>query len=315
MKKKIFKTIAVSLAVLALLCLLAGGSAWWFSCRRAVEVPELVCRLDKSDGTLPGGDISAAVELSLPWCCRIGEIRYELPPGLVAAGPAEISWHGLRFTERRVMLRQTLRPLRPGKTKEGKLLFEILRRGKEPLAVTAVIPSFEVTPGEEAQKLQLASAVEIPSNDFFGLGIAVIVIVIGGVLLALYLRRPKKGRALSEWELAVRELEGLKRRIGARELAPEQAFISITELMRRYLERRFGLPVTRRTAQEFINIMEQYGNRFPEGSRPFLKAFLAEADLVKFARVIPEEKMVERSVESAGEFIDRTRPESEVKNV
>ena len=85
--------------------------------------------------------------------------------------------------------------------------------------------------------------------------------------------------------------------------------------MRRYLEKRFSIPVTRRTAQEFLLILDRHQDKLPSDARPFLRNFIQEADMVKFARAVPEHASVIRSAESAGNFINTTRPESEVKHV
>ena len=78
---------------------------------------------------------------------------------------------------------------------------------------------------------------------------------------------------------------------------------------------RNSVPMLARCFEEWQIFQAKYGSRFPESSRPFLRDFLDQADMVKFARMIPENSRVVRSAESAGDFLEHTRPESEVKNV
>lgn len=301
----------------ALLLICAAGwfaSGYFASARAHVDpLPQQAVLTEKSAPL--GGKVSAVVDFPLP-LCRHAEIIDVVPPdGTVIAGEKLITWHKLRFSRRNWKISLDLSPLKKGKNTPGKLRVLVKKRGETPKEFSVEIPAVEILPGTPAQKLELAPEAVLKTARISRWYWLLLLLIPAGIILALYLRRPRKMRELTEWEKAVQELAGLREKISLRKLPPEQAFVSLTEFMRRYLEQRFGLPVTRSTAQEFIGIMDKYGSTFPAESRPFLREFLNEADLVKFARVVPENALVERSAASAEQFVAHTRPESEVKDV
>ena len=304
-----------SAAALLLICAVAWFAAGYFASVRA-HVDPLPAQVELTEKGAPlGGKVSAVVDFALP-LCRHAEIIDVVPPdGTVISGEQLISWHKLRFSRRSWKISLDLSPLKKGKNTPGKLRVLVKKRGEKPTEFSVEIPPVEILPGTPAQKLELAPEAAVKTAHISRWYWLLLLLIPAGILLAFYLRRPQKTRELTEWEKAVQELAGLREKISARKLPPEQAFVSLTEFMRRYLEQRFGLPVTRSTAQEFIGIMDKYGSTFPAESRPFLREFLNEADLVKFAKVVPEGSLVERSAASAEQFVEHTRPESEVKDV
>ncbi|MBQ9503336.1 MAG: hypothetical protein IJU70_14375 [Lentisphaeria bacterium] len=313
--KKFFHILSAAFCIAAAAAVLLFAAAYLASRKQAVEVTDPAVKLTPDSGAGLGEDVSAEVDIPLPLCCGVDNVSVTPPPGTVTSGSPLITWHKLRFTGRNWRIRTVLRPVRPGRTAAGKLQFEVRRGGEAPRTFTAAIPEFDVRETVGADKLELASAVEVRKGFPRRLGWLLPLAVLAAAGLVLYLKRPRKIRELTEWERTVREFTDLKKQISSGALPPDRAFIGLVELMRRYLERRFGLPVTRRTAQEFITIMDRCGDRLPEESRPFLREFLTTADLVKFAKVVPEASLVDRSAENAELFITHTRPESEVKNV
>ena len=301
------------LSSLAALILAAG---FIYSARIQVALPDPVLKLVPEKGITQAGDVRAELDITLPLCRSVENVQVTPPEGTVLSGSAAVSWSALRFSTRKWKIRILLRPLHAGQRPPGRLTFDVTRPGEDPQNFTAKIPGFDVQSAPEAPKLELAGAVDaIRTHRISPWYWLLLLLLPAGIFLAWFLRRPARPKELTEWEKAFNELKSLREKIDARELPPEQAFITLTELMRRYLERRFGLPVTRRTAQEFTSLMDQYGKTFPASSRPFLREFLNEADLVKFAKAVPDGEQVERSAESAAQFIGHTRPESEVQNV
>ena len=312
------KMIKISTSVLALILICAAGyfaAGYFASVRAHVDTPPAKVTLTPGTGAPLGGKVTAEIDFPLPLCRSVEQVEIIPPDGTVVSGENVISWHKLRFSHRNWKISAVLSPLKKGKNTPGTLRFNVKKRGEKPQTFSVEIPAFDIQPGVAAQKLELAPEIAVKKAGVSPWYWLLLLLIPAGIWLAVYLRRDQKPRELTEWEKAVREFSGLREKISSQQLTSEQAFISLTEFMRRYLERRFGLPVTRSTAQEFVGIMDKYGSTFPEGSRPFLREFLNEADLVKFARVVPENALIERSVASAGQFVEHTRPESEVKNV
>jgi hypothetical protein len=98
-------------------------------------------------------------------------------------------------------------------------------------------------------------------------------------------RPPSPDEALAAWEEAMRELErcsALLRTEASREYA-----IAATGVLRRYLERRFGLHAPRLTTEEFFDAA-RLPNVLPEPHGESVGRYLALCDLMKFGRAIAE---------------------------
>ena len=76
----------------------------------------------------------------------------------------------------------------------------------------------------------------------------------------------------------------------------------VIDVMRRYLERRYGILAMDETTYEIMSDLEHRGSSI-EG----LEALLQEADLVKFAKYVPDVAGGKRLMESSREIIARTR--------
>ncbi len=83
-------------------------------------------------------------------------------------------------------------------------------------------------------------------------------------------------------------------------------YITLTDILRTYLHRAFGLDVSADTSAELLRHLKAQ----PQLS-PFiqsLRAFLSSGDLVKFAKAIPDEKTRNTDVTILREFITQTAP-------
>lgn len=83
-------------------------------------------------------------------------------------------------------------------------------------------------------------------------------------------------------------------------------YISLTDILREYLWKRFKMDVSAETSQELLkHIREIHDMKRFIGS---LKEFLASGDLVKFARFTPPENIRNRDVQILRELITETSP-------
>jgi hypothetical protein len=81
----------------------------------------------------------------------------------------------------------------------------------------------------------------------------------------------------------------------------------LSDILRRYLSRRFGLPAMGETSVELLAALEA-GGSMSEPDRSRLREFLVECDLAKFARHRPEPAHLTALVESARSLVTSTRP-------
>lgn len=108
----------------------------------------------------------------------------------------------------------------------------------------------------------------------------------------------------------VEALEALARLRERRLTEPEDRtrwYVDLSAIVRAYIEGRFGLRAPEMTTEEFIHSVQR-DSPLGAGHRELLGAFLAECDLVKFARYVPDARAAERAYECARSFVVETRP-------
>jgi hypothetical protein len=113
-------------------------------------------------------------------------------------------------------------------------------------------------------------------------------VIAGVVLLALsalglrrWLRRRRRPRVLLPFEIALQRLEEMRAL-----MQPEDArefSIAVSDVVRRYIEERFGVTATHRTTEEFLHDLLESSHAPLARHRALLSEFLQQCDLVKFA--------------------------------
>lgn len=111
---------------------------------------------------------------------------------------------------------------------------------------------------------------------------------------------PPDARALAA--LAALDARGLPVR---GEVKPYYAELS--DVVRRYLEDRFGVRAPEMTTEEFL-VATARGGALGAAHRALLAEFLRESDLVKFARHRPSPEAAARAMDAARRFVGETRP-------
>ncbi|MEC8253423.1 MAG: hypothetical protein VX044_09430 [Planctomycetota bacterium] len=107
----------------------------------------------------------------------------------------------------------------------------------------------------------------------------------------------------------VRALRELRRwQDAARESAAEvdAFYVGVSQVLRRYLEERFGLHAPERTTEEFLRDLER-GDSLARRHRGELERFLSQCDMVKFAKVVPSPDEHGRAYALAEAFVESTR--------
>lgn len=83
-------------------------------------------------------------------------------------------------------------------------------------------------------------------------------------------------------------------------------YITLTDILRDYLQRGFGIDVSADTSAELLRHLKTQPNF--QAFIQSLRAFLASGDLVKFAKFIPDEKTRNSDITILREFITQTAP-------
>ncbi len=83
--------------------------------------------------------------------------------------------------------------------------------------------------------------------------------------------------------------------------------VRLSNIMRRYIEKRFAVMAPERTTEEFLVEIENSGF-LRTGHRIMLRDFLSRCDLVKFARHEPDELESGQTIDLCRQFIRETEP-------
>lgn len=134
-------------------------------------------------------------------------------------------------------------------------------------------------------------------------------VVVLAALAFLYWRRRRRPAFVPPrpaHEIAFEALERLRRTDFADAEAVRLFHFEISEVIRAYVERRFGLNATDLTTEEIVARLD--GVRGLEGDeRGRLRRFLAATDRVKFAAHEPGEEAIRATYEDALSFVEATR--------
>jgi hypothetical protein len=107
----------------------------------------------------------------------------------------------------------------------------------------------------------------------------------------------------------VKALRALQRLRGAERTTPAQIdawYVEVSQVLRVYLEERFGLRAPERTTEEFLRELEG-GEELARSHRRELERFLSQCDLVKFAGLVPADRDHQTTWELAAAFVEATR--------
>jgi hypothetical protein len=133
--------------------------------------------------------------------------------------------------------------------------------------------------------------------------------------LIFWKRRRIKERIIAKLpahEIAYRKLEALLARKLVEQKLYREFTAEVSDILRAYVEDRFGLKAPERTTEEFL---VEVSPALPVDAqkKDILKSFLVHCDLVKFAALEPSVADVERTFATCRDFIEATKMREEVK--
>ncbi|MCW5893224.1 MAG: hypothetical protein KIT14_22140 [bacterium] len=139
-----------------------------------------------------------------------------------------------------------------------------------------------------------------------GAGLAVLAAI---AALVWWRRRRVRGARTAAPEpahvVALRALEALRARQLPQAGAWKAFYSALSDVVRAYLEHRFGVRAPEMTTEEFLQAATR-GGRLERAHRQLLADFLVECDLVKFARHVPTLEQCDRAFAAARRFVDET---------
>ena len=152
----------------------------------------------------------------------------------------------------------------------------------------------------------------IPRDYTFMIGLSValllLIALIGGGIY-IYRTRYRKTMATPSrpaHELALQELDQLKKEDLINRGICKEHYFKLSEIFRRYLERRFRFQAVEHTTEEILPALHNLKG-VDEKAKGTAQQFLHHTDLVKFAKYIPDADEVENEHQEAVNFIHKTK--------
>ena len=318
MKRQALKRCLYAILPLAAAALAAAGAGYLWSWRTPLDPAALpgTMTLSPESAPEPGRAVTAEVRFELPVRFAVAKLVATPGAGCVVSGE-ERARAKLGWTRRNWRIGVTLRPLRSGEIPPGKLEVALRKRGgNETEKLLFEIPGFSVGDKAPADKeLQLAAPEPVAKAGSKLRWLWLSAILPGALLVWLLLRRRRAARReIPPWERAHAELAALDAGTRGGEVAPERGIGKLTDIVRSYLEARFRLPASSRTTPEFLAGLDSEGTPLGGADRAFLRDFMQEADLVKFARAEASRDALVSAIGKAEILVENTTPHEDGTN-
>jgi len=180
----------------------------------------------------------------------------------------------------------------------------------EPLTVVARDPNAKPLTPEELKTITALPPVELREPWSRWWWAAPPVVAAAALLIATLVRRSRRRQQVvipipaHEW--AHRQIAALVAEDLVRKGRVQEFYYRISDIVRGYVERRFGVSAPEMTTEEFLAAAASDG-RFGERNTTELNEFLNACDLVKYARQLPRAGEADAVLRAAGGFVERTR--------
>ena len=303
------------LFVVFCLLVVGGGAAFDPAAADQTEAPSVSVSVDRTEVTI--GDpirytisvtAAADIEVEIPLLGeQVGDFTVldfgELPPrtenGQVVTG----RWFRLTTFE-------TGQHLLPGPTIRYRHHGERERIDGNDVSITVVSLLAEAGQNPELRDIKPPETLPFDWRPYGLVAVAGLVLAGLGGGLFFYLRRPAPAAAPPVPPASQVALEAL-RRLHAQGLIEKQRFetyyVSLSAIVREYLENGLNLRAPEMTTEEFLSAAARDHQLSPV-QQERLAEFLSQADLVKFARHRPGLEESQAAYRAARRFVEETRP-------
>jgi hypothetical protein len=256
-------------------------------------------------------------EIEVPWNLVPLEILFILPDGLQEIPCDNFSLFGLGWGKWKWKIKGLIQAYRPGDYKgiEGELIYSVKGKKQEPKKIR--ISDFTVIPFElKDDEIKIAGKIE-PKKTYakFAKAALAALAVLGLIIAALvFIRRRKieKSKPVSAWQKAMNLLRDLRI---SRETGMIEARICVsrlTDIIRDYLEERFGIDAPAMTTDEFLENLKTHRSPLSNEHKNFLSDFMRSAELVKFAAAPADSELIENAVSRAEVLVQSTIPNEDI---
>lgn len=174
----------------------------------------------------------------------------------------------------------------------------------------------EIAPlADPADPIEKSIFDKLPDFLYYYWWVIVLVLLVAGAAFWILRRRRQNAPVLKKkkpqptpYEIAMRDLNDLKERKLWEQGLEREYFTRLTEILRNYLDGRFGINAMEMTSAQIIRTLSD--NPEVSGKRDYVRNILNMADFVKFAKMRPlPDDNIEAYV-NAVKFVQETKPVS-----
>lgn len=262
-----------------------------------------------------GDSISFDIFLAVPWGKSpappyIVEIPEKLQ--LLKAEEKDRSKIGLGISNWRCRI--TVQPVSLGETEAFPA--EIRFNATDEKSIAIQLPQLSIESIAKSDDIPLAVASPLSKDDIpqkksrllLWISLAVITLI---AVIAFLLTRSKKTsapvRITPPWQIAMGDLQKLEDSLPVNS---EHFFVTLTDILRSYLEKRFELPATEQATPEFLHTL-QHSRTLSSEQTLMLTDFLTAADMIKFAKGESTQEQQETALKQAVQFVVQTKPRTQ----
>lgn len=166
-------------------------------------------------------------------------------------------------------------------------------------------PKVRLNPPPRAQREEWVLAEQVAAGVVIGVALA----LFGIYLWRSYQKRPKPVPYVPPrlpWLVALEELEAIRRSKLLVEKRTDEYFDRVSDCVRKYLGARYGFDGLESTTDEVRALLKRVRPPVPELAK--ITEFLADCDLVKFARFVPSEADCLEALVHGEQIVRRTTP-------
>jgi len=153
---------------------------------------------------------------------------------------------------------------------------------------------------------------DLPSElrKWLSLGITTFLLFLAGIVVLNFFRKKKAAMdearmLLSPHDEAYQALRTLYNSSLIRDGKVKDYYFRLSEIIRRYLERRFAFAAVEKTTDEIFRDLREI--LLEDTLKRLIRAFLEEVDIVKFAKYLPEPREIVLINKRATEIVDKTK--------
>ena len=314
-----FRNRFVRALLIVVLVLIAAAAAFgialavkYNACAKSPEkaVIEQTAALSEDKDVPLGKNIRISSSVRLPWGRRI--VAFDVVPGKGAqlAGSPEYVRESIGWGSTLWRLNAVMHAYRPGAIEPGTMTAVIEGGADRKQELSMSLPGFsaKALPVTDRDDLVTAGKIVEPERSVKSpvAAIAVIaVLVIAGVLWILLRRRAVRKQAPPPWTVALDTIGHIRTDLHNGRANAASAIVSLTDVIRSYLEVRFHLRVEHQTTREFLDDIRN-GGPLDSKQSSFLKEFLNSADMVKFARAPADVMLFDEAASRAETLVRET---------